>query len=79
MGTCRRIHAHKFTAKCPNPKCNYTSRIPETQFVLDNKNSVHSQTCPKHRLPLEKVIYELKNSKAGRLKKWNDNRLYGKN
>lgn len=62
MGTCRRINAHKFTAKCP--KCNYTSRIPETSFVLDNSNSVHSQTCPKHRLILERVIYELKNSKS---------------
>lgn len=58
--------AHKYTAKCP--KCNYTSRIPETAFVLNNKNSVHSQTCPKHRLPLERVIYELKNSKQNSIK-----------
>jgi hypothetical protein len=76
MGTCRRTHAHKFTAKCP--KCNYTSRIPETSFHLDNSNSVHSKTCPKHRLELVRVIHELKNTKAGRLKKWNDQRLYGK-
>ena len=49
---------HKFTAKCP--KCNYTSRIPELPFHLTNKNSVHSQLCPKHRLQLERVIYDIK-------------------
>lgn len=68
MGTSRRIHAHKFTAKCP--KCNYTSRIPETPFHLNNKNSIHSETCPKHQLKLVRVIYELKNTKSGRLKKF---------
>lgn len=55
MGTCRRINAHKYTAKCP--KCKYTSRIPYTNFRLDNSNSVHSKLCPIHRLTLEKVIY----------------------
>jgi hypothetical protein len=50
MGTCRRIQAHKYTAKCP--KCNYTSRIPITDFKLNNKNSVHSKSCPIHRLGL---------------------------
>ena len=54
MGTTRRIHAHKFTAKCP--KCKYTSKIPYTDSVLNNTNSVHSQVCPKHRLKLERVI-----------------------
>lgn len=58
MSTTRRGRGHKYTAKCP--KCDYTSRIPLTSF-LNNTNSVHSQNCPKHRLPLEKVIYELKN------------------
>ena len=76
MGTVRRAHGHKFTAKCP--KCNYTSRIPETKFHLDNSNSVHSETCPKHRLKLVRVVYEQKNSKAGRLKKQEDQRLYGR-
>lgn len=61
MSTTIRARGHKFTAKCP--KCDYTSRIPELPFYLNNSNSVHSQTCPKHRLQLERVIYELKNSK----------------
>lgn len=61
MSTCRRVMGHKFTAKCP--KCNYTSRIPETSFHLTNKNSVHSRLCPVHRLQLERVIYKLKNRK----------------
>lgn len=55
MSTVRRAHGHKYTAECPNPKCNYTSKIPETNFYLNNKNSVHSQFCPKHRLKLERV------------------------
>ena len=67
MSTCRRAHAHKFTAKCP--KCNYTSRIPETSFHLNNSNSVHSQLCPKHRLRLERVIYVHKNKKMAALTK----------
>lgn len=42
---------HKFTAKCP--KCNYTSKLPlDPVFTLTNKNSVHSQHCPIHRLKL---------------------------
>jgi len=55
----RRARGHKFTAKCP--KCKYTSRIPELTFHLTNKNSVHSQLCPKHRLKLERVIVQPKN------------------
>jgi len=59
--------AHKYTAKCP--KCEYTSRIPEFEgVILNNKNSVHSKTCPKHRLELVRVIYELKNSKSNSVK-----------
>lgn len=59
MGHVRDIQGHKYTAKCP--KCNYTSRIP--YFVdskLNNKNSCHSRMCPKHRLELERVIYQHK-------------------
>lgn len=56
----RRAMGHKFTAKCPNKKCKYTSRIPELDFHLTNKNSVHSKLCPVHRLPLERVITNLK-------------------
>lgn len=52
MGTARRIHAHKFTAKCPMAKCNYTSKIPYTDAKLNNTNSVHSRFCPKHRIEL---------------------------
>jgi hypothetical protein len=52
--TCRRIMAHKFTAKCP--KCKYTSKIPYSDFRLTNKNSIHSQLCPIHRLALVKII-----------------------
>lgn len=52
MSTARRIHAHKYTAKCPIDKCKYTSKIPYTTIVLDNKNSVHSTTCPKHMVKL---------------------------
>lgn len=56
MSTVRRAKGHKFTAQCPNPKCNYTSRIPyDTTFTLTNKNSVHSTKCPKHQLELVKV------------------------
>ncbi len=55
---------HKYTAKCP--KCKYTSRIPVTSFHLTNKNSVHSKICPVHRLPLEQVIYEHKDTKRNR-------------
>jgi hypothetical protein len=77
MSTCRRAHAHKFTAKCP--KCNYTSRIPETSFHLNNSNSVHSQLCPKHRLRLERVIYIPKNKKihkgTNKLKKWQQKKV----
>ena len=58
----RRAMGHKFTAKCP--KCNYTSRIPELPFHLTNDNSVHSRTCPVHRLQLERVIYVPKNTKS---------------
>jgi hypothetical protein len=50
MGTTRRAFGHKNTVKCP--KCKYTSRIPITDIRLTNKNSVHSKTCPIHRLPL---------------------------
>ncbi len=57
--------AHKFTAKCP--KCSYTSRIPVSGFILDNKNSVHSQFCPKHRLKLVMVIYKIKIKKGRKL------------
>jgi hypothetical protein len=46
----KRILAHKYTAKCP--KCSYTSRIPITVWVLNNKNSIHSKLCPTHRLEL---------------------------
>lgn len=60
MGTCRRIYAHKYTAKCP--LCNYTSKIPyiihkpsDVINSLDNSNSVHSKMCPVHRLELVKV------------------------
>ena len=65
MSTTRRGRGHKYTAKCP--KCNYTSRIPVLPFHLNNTNSVHSQNCPIHRLPLEKVIYELKNKKSNKI------------
>jgi phage FluMu protein Com len=54
MSTVRRANGHKVTAKCP--KCKYTSRIPlKENWVLTNKNSVHSKTCPTHRLPLVKL------------------------
>ena len=56
MSTVRRAHGHKYTAECPNPKCNYTSKIPETTFYqLNNKTTVYSQFCPKHRLKLERI------------------------
>lgn len=45
-----KVQNHKCTMKCP--KCNYTSRIPLTNFYLTNKNSVHSKLCPVHRLEL---------------------------
>lgn len=61
MSTSRRAIGHKFTAKCP--KCKYTSRIPELPFHLTNKNSVHSEICPVHRSPLERIIYIPKNKK----------------
>lgn len=48
----RRILGHKKTAKCPIKNCKYTSRIPVVDFHLDNTNSVHSKTCPKHRTKL---------------------------
>lgn len=57
MSTVRRAWGHKYTAKCP--KCNYTSKIPVTNFHLTNKNAVWSQLCPKHRLKLEKVQGEM--------------------
>lgn len=53
MGTARRIHAHKFTAKCP--LCKYTSKIPYSDRVLNNKNSIHSKLCPVHRVQLVKI------------------------
>lgn len=53
MGTARRIHAHKFTAKCP--KCNYTSKIPYSDNILNNTNSLHSKFCPKHRIELKAI------------------------
>ena len=62
-----------YYAKCP--KCQYTSRIPEFEgAILNNKNSVHSKVCPKHRLELVRVIYELKNSKSNSVKnqKWQE-------
>lgn len=49
---CRDIHGHKRTMFCPLSKCNYTSKIPYTSAYLNNKNSNHSQLCPKHRLQL---------------------------
>ena len=52
MSSARRIYAHKYTAQCPLEKCKYTSRIPYSDFHLDNKNSSHSKMCPKHRLAL---------------------------
>lgn len=61
MGSFRRYYAHKYTAKCP--KCNYTSRIPYSDWKINNSNSCHSKICPKHRLSLEPVIYDPKNKK----------------
>lgn len=63
MVTCRRIHAHKYTAECPNPNCKYTSRIPYTDFRLNNKNSVHSKICPIHRLELVRKYIPIKKHK----------------
>lgn len=51
MSTSRRINGHKYTGVCPIADCKYTSRIPYTTS-LNNDNSVHSQTCPKHRTKL---------------------------
>ena len=59
----RKIQGRKYTAKCPNKNCKYTSRIPYVNFTLNNSNSCHSKLCPVHRLPLEQVIYEPKNKK----------------
>ena len=52
--SCRSIHGHKYTAKCP--KCKYSSKIPFTDDKLTNKNSTHSKVCPKHRLVLVRVL-----------------------
>jgi hypothetical protein len=59
MATSRRINGHKFTAFCPIKGCKYTSKIPyvikESLAIfggLNNTNSVHSKTCPKHRILL---------------------------
>lgn len=43
---------HKYTAHCPIKSCKYTSRIPNSSFHLNNKNSCHSKLCPKHRMEL---------------------------
>lgn len=68
MNGTRRYKAHKFTAKCPLKDCNYTSRIPNDEFYLTNKNSSHSKICPKHRLELVRQILPFKNTKANRCK-----------
>ena len=58
MGTTK--HTHKYNGVCPLKKCNYSSRIPVTTLILNNKNSVHSKLCPTHRTEL---IPEFKKNK----------------
>jgi len=64
MNGTRRYKAHKHTVQCPIKDCNYTSRVPNDEFYLTNKNSVHSKICPKHRLELVKLYLPLKNKKS---------------
>ncbi len=53
MSGVRRARGHKYTACCPIENCNYTSKIPVIEGgALNNSNSVHSKTCPVHRVKL---------------------------
>jgi hypothetical protein len=60
MNGTRRYKAHKHNVKCPIEDCKYTSRVPNDETFLTNKNSVHSKICPKHRKELVKFYLPLK-------------------